>query len=197
METVGRLGASQYLRYVVQGTAPQRVGSYSIASRSAPGLYIHSGTGGTPNTLGIIGGNPDLKPEKATVWTVGLDFKPPELAGFTARFTFYDIAFRDQIAAAGGTICSCDAFVDEAIFGPDVVQRNPPASLVQQLISLPTYSNPFGARSRHHRRHFRWTLHESIDGEDTRTGFQVRLQDRVARCPMGDRTRRNSNPHLR
>ncbi len=109
-----------------------------------PGYTFTPAPGGTPNTLGIIGGNPDLKPEKATVWTVGLDFKPPELAGFTARFTFYDIAFRDQIAAAGGTICSCDAFVDEAIFGPDVVQRNPPASLVQQLISLPTYSNPFG-----------------------------------------------------
>jgi iron complex outermembrane recepter protein len=96
-----------------------------------------------PNTLEVVGGNPNLTPEKARVWTVGLDFKPPEVEGLTAKLTYYDIVFTDEIVIAGQSFNQLDAFVDAAILGPDVVQRNPPPSLVQQLISEPTYINPF------------------------------------------------------
>jgi iron complex outermembrane recepter protein len=97
----------------------------------------------TPNTLAVFGGNPDLTPEKARVWTVGLDFKPPEVEGLTAKLTYYDIVFTNEIVNAQSSENELDAFVDEAILGPHIVQRNPPNSLVQQLISEPTYSNPF------------------------------------------------------
>jgi iron complex outermembrane receptor protein len=97
----------------------------------------------TPNTLAVFGGNPDLTPEKARVWTVGLDFKPPEVEGLTAKLTYYDIVFTNEIVNAQSSENELDAFVDEAILGPHIVQRNPPSSLVQQLISEPTYSNPF------------------------------------------------------
>ncbi len=108
-----------------------------------PGYVFNPAPGGTPNTLGISGGNPDLRPEKAKVWTIGLDFKPPQVPGFTSKLTYYDIVFSNEIVAAGGSICGCNIFVDEAILGPEVVQRNPPLSLIEQLISLPTYRNPF------------------------------------------------------
>jgi iron complex outermembrane receptor protein len=91
----------------------------------------------------VYGGNPDLKPEKARVWTVGLDFKPQDIEGLTTKLTYYDIVFTDEIIVAGASVCSCDAYVDEAILGPDIVQRNPPRSLIQQLVSEPTYVNPF------------------------------------------------------
>ncbi len=107
-----------------------------------PGALFNPAPGGTPNTLFIEGGNPNLKPEKATVWTVGLDFKSTEVAGLAAKLTFYDIVFKDEIIVAGSSINVSDAFVDEAILGPKIVQRNPPASLIQQLISQPTYQNP-------------------------------------------------------
>jgi len=106
-----------------------------------PGYLFNPAPGGTPNTLTVYGGNPDLKPERATTWTVGLDFKPLQLAGFTAKLTYYDIVFRNQIEVAGGSICGCNAFVDAATLGPAIVQRNPPAALIQQLISEPTYDN--------------------------------------------------------
>jgi iron complex outermembrane receptor protein len=96
-----------------------------------------------PNTLAVAGGNPDLTPEKARVWTVGLDFKPPEVEGLTAKLTYYDIVFTNEIVTADTSFSIVDAFVDETILGPNVVQRNPPSSLVQQLISEPTYQNPF------------------------------------------------------
>jgi len=96
-----------------------------------------------PNTLVVDGGNPNLGPEKARVWTVGLDFKPPEVDGLTAKLTYYDIVFTNEIATAQSSVLANDAFVDEAFLGPSIVQRNPPPSLVQQLISEPTYHNPF------------------------------------------------------
>jgi iron complex outermembrane receptor protein len=95
-----------------------------------------------PNTLAVDGGNPNLGPEKARVWTVGLDFKPPEVEGLTAKLTYYDIVFTNEIITADTSFSQPDAFVDEAILGPNIVQRNPPSSLVQQLISEPTFVNP-------------------------------------------------------
>jgi iron complex outermembrane recepter protein len=108
-----------------------------------PGYTFNPAPGGTPNTLAFEGGNPDLKPEKAKIWTVGLDFKPPQVPGFTSKLAYYDIVFSNEIIAAGGSISGSNIFVDEAILGPEVVQRNPPLSLIEQLISLPTYENPF------------------------------------------------------
>jgi iron complex outermembrane receptor protein len=108
-----------------------------------PGAIFGPAPGGTPNTLIVDGGNPDLKPEKATVWTVGLDFKPLEVPGLTAKLTYYDIVFKNEINSLQTNVSVFDAFVDEAILGPEIVQRNPPNSLVQQYISAPTYANPF------------------------------------------------------
>jgi outer membrane receptor protein involved in Fe transport len=108
-----------------------------------PGAIFNPAPGGTPNTLIVDGGNPNLKPEKATVWTVGLDLKPIDGAGFSAKLTYYDIVFKDEILSFASSISVLDAFVDEALLGPHIVQRNPSASLVQQLISYPSYVNPF------------------------------------------------------
>jgi iron complex outermembrane recepter protein len=108
-----------------------------------PGYVFNPAPGGTPNTLATVGGNPDLKPEKAKVWTVGLDFKPPQIPGFTSKLTYYDIVFSNEIIAPGTSIFEGNIFVDEALLGPGIVQRNPPSSLIEQLISQPTYVNPF------------------------------------------------------
>jgi hypothetical protein len=109
---------------------------------SLPGTDFAPVPGQTiPNTLAVFGGNPDLGPEKARVWTVGLDFKPPEVEGLTAKLTYYDIVFTNEIVTAQQSENFLDAFVDEAFLGPNIVQRNPPSSLVQQLISEPTYQN--------------------------------------------------------
>jgi iron complex outermembrane receptor protein len=110
---------------------------------SFPGAIFNPAPGGTPNTLIVNGGNTNLKPEKATVWTFGLDLKPLETVGLTAKLTYYDIVFKDEITNAQSSVSVLNAFVDEAILGPEIVQRNPPSSLVQQFISAPSYENPF------------------------------------------------------
>jgi iron complex outermembrane receptor protein len=108
-----------------------------------PAVFLNPAPGGTANTLFLNGGNPNLRAEKATVWTAGLDFKPPLISELTARLTYYHVVFRDEIVIPGASICSCNVFSDAAMLGPSILQRNPPASLVQQWIALPTYQNPF------------------------------------------------------
>lgn len=108
-----------------------------------PGAIFNPAPGGTPNALFVDGGNPNLKPEKASAWTAGLEFKPEEVAGLSAKLTFYDIVFKDEIATAQSNVSIVNLFADASTLGPQIIQRNPSYSSIQQLISAPTYENPF------------------------------------------------------
>ena len=76
----------------------------------AQGLVV--GQGVTPNPAGqyngLLGGNPDLQPEKASTWTAGVVLDPTFLPGFTATLDYFNIE------------------IDEAIrsFGPDAILQN-------------------------------------------------------------------------
>jgi iron complex outermembrane recepter protein len=53
--------------------------------------------------IGLAGGNPDLKPEKATTWSVGVDLTPAALPGFRASLTYWDVKYLNQIVGLRGT----------------------------------------------------------------------------------------------
>jgi outer membrane receptor protein involved in Fe transport len=102
------------------------------------------GTGGVTNTLAVFGGNPNLKPEKARTWTVGLDFAPRALPSFHASATYYDIRFTDGITDPEFSVDVMNVLSEEAILGPSIIQRNPSPARVQQLAASPGYANIFG-----------------------------------------------------
>lgn len=54
---------------------------------------------GRSNALVPIGGNPELKPEKATTWTLGVDCNPAKVPGLRASATYFAVAYRDAIRA--------------------------------------------------------------------------------------------------
>jgi outer membrane receptor protein involved in Fe transport len=101
-------------------------------------------TGGVTNTLGVFGGNPDLKPEKARIWTAGLDFTPHAAPDFRASATYYDIRFTDVVTDPEFSVDITNILSEEAILGPSIIQRNPSAARVQQLAASPGYANLFG-----------------------------------------------------
>jgi outer membrane receptor protein involved in Fe transport len=101
-------------------------------------------TGGVTNTLGIFGGNPDLKPEKARTWTAGLDFTPHSVPNFRASATYYNIRFTDVIIDPEYRVNIANVLSQQAILGPAILQRNPSPADIQQLVAAPTYVNPFG-----------------------------------------------------
>ena len=101
-------------------------------------------TGGVTNTLGVFGGNPDLKPEKARTWTAGLDFTPQAAPDFRASATYYNIRFTDVITDPEFSVDITNVLSEEAILGSSIIQRTPSPARVQQLVASPGYENPFG-----------------------------------------------------
>jgi iron complex outermembrane recepter protein len=97
------------------------------------------------NLLFEFGGNPHLKPQTATTWTLGTTWNSLASSGVRARINYYRIRFDNRIndlEAAGYN--PSFALVEASHLGPQIVQLNPPAALVQQLESSPSFVN-FGA----------------------------------------------------
>lgn len=97
------------------------------------------------NLLFEFGGNPNLKPQTATTWTLGTTWGSQGTGGVTARINYYNIRFDNRIndlESAGYN--PGFALLQASYLGPQIVQFNPPEALVQQLESSPTFVN-FGA----------------------------------------------------
>jgi iron complex outermembrane receptor protein len=106
--------------------------------------YPSNQLGGGPNTLELFGGNPDLKPERAKTWTVGLDMSPAGIHGFKAHVTYYNIRFDNEIVEPNLLIDTNSLFTFESVLGPSILQLNPSRAEVQSLASSPGFTNPFG-----------------------------------------------------
>ncbi len=60
------------------------------------------GATGVPATAGailILGGNPGLKPERATTWSATLAFHPRALPGASLEVSYFNVDYRDRIVA--------------------------------------------------------------------------------------------------
>jgi iron complex outermembrane recepter protein len=82
------------------------------------------GTGKTPNNIPqcvsgqcgeVIEGNPDLKPETAVTWSLGVTFTPVALPGFNASIDYYHIRLENEIGN----------YPFAAIFNGCLLQDNP------------------------------------------------------------------------
>lgn len=78
------------------------------------------------------GGRNTLKPEEATTWSLGADFRPTFLPGFNASATYYNIKYRNVISVLGGnTILN-----NSALYG-QYVNRAPTIAEVEALLNSP------------------------------------------------------------
>ncbi|MBO9516948.1 MAG: TonB-dependent receptor [Porphyrobacter sp.] len=77
---------------------------------------------------GLIGGNPDLNPEKSTTKTIGVVLQPRWIPGLTASVDWFDIKVKDAIQRYGADaiLAACG---DGNTTACDLVQRNPAGSL--------------------------------------------------------------------
>ncbi|QIL91253.1 TonB-dependent receptor [Microbulbifer sp. SH-1] len=50
------------------------------------------------NLITLLGGNPDLDPQKAETWSLGAEIDLPFVPGLTLSASYYDIHFEDQIS---------------------------------------------------------------------------------------------------
>jgi len=69
-----------------------------------PGQYGNIASNPAGQYNGLIGGNPDLKPETALTSSFGIGFTPSFLPGFRAQIDYYDIHVEDIIQGIGGCV---------------------------------------------------------------------------------------------
>jgi len=107
-------------------------GSISIM----PMDYVDPGAvGGRARGIQWAGGNPDVKPEKATTWTMGLDLTPFEDKRFVVAATYYNISYKNRIEHPANVT---NPLLQENVLG-DYIIRNPSRELVLQLMGDKAY----------------------------------------------------------
>lgn len=106
-----------------------------FANRSAvlvpPAVFGGRGFPANATVLLLQGGNPDLKPERATSWSATLDLHPQPLPGARLELSYFNTRYRDRIVAP-------IAFLNQALSNPlyqDRVTLNPPAPLLAEVIA--------------------------------------------------------------
>lgn len=92
---------------------------------------------GARNILIVTGGNPNLKPQKATTWSLGADLIVPFVEGLRASITYYDVRFKDRLATAPFTTVSTFYTPTYANF----YVQNPTLAEVQDFVGGPATFN--------------------------------------------------------
>ena len=104
--------------------APTSVIYQNCQAAGVPVTFVQFGT----TIFTDVGGNPDLVPEDATTFTVGLVFEPEFVPGLSLTVDYFDIDIDDSISQTGGTnklsICYNSANLSHPFCGPDHHTRN-------------------------------------------------------------------------
>jgi len=114
------------------------LGDTDPVNGSAVNVVTYIDADGKTSVRGInyLGGNPNgLKPETATIVTLGLGFKPADGLGASASLDYFNIDYKDRILTPGNDTT--------ALQRPELasyVNRAPTAAQVQAAIDNPVYS---------------------------------------------------------
>lgn len=126
--------------------APTLYQQYAVQSA----LYYNSTSlGGTSGrTIMLTGGNPDLKPERATSWTATLEYHPHQIPGLGLQVGYFSTRYTDRIVTP---ITYFTQALSNALYAP-YVEWNPSAATVESVVanSAALYNNtgaPFDASS--------------------------------------------------
>jgi outer membrane cobalamin receptor len=98
---------------------------------------------GTTLTIASTGNNADLRPEKATTWSAGIEFRPETPYGLALSATYFDTVYKDRIVEPLPGPELANVFALEAIY-QSLITRDPSAGLVTSLSERPTFQNFHG-----------------------------------------------------
>ena len=78
----------------------------------------------------------ELAPEKAETFSVGFDYAPAYLEGFTLSLNYFDIDFKDRIAGPGGPVDIIEReLTAPGTFPPTIALFDPPAAVIQAALA--------------------------------------------------------------
>ncbi len=90
------------------GAAPTATPAQCTAAGLLPGQYGNVPKNPAPQYNGLLGGNPNLKPEVADTYTIGLVLQPRVAPGLTLSVDYFDIKIKDVIGILGGNTIILD-----------------------------------------------------------------------------------------
>lgn len=113
--------------------APTLLEQYGAPSIVLIAPSAFGGSGYPPGAVGMFieGGDPALKPERATTWSASVAVHPRALAGAAVSASYFNIAYHDRIVTPIGLI-------NQALSNPayaGAITRNPDAALVSALLA--------------------------------------------------------------
>jgi outer membrane receptor protein involved in Fe transport len=85
-----------------------------------------------------FGGNPDLKPERATSWTAGFDWTPPQVRSLVLSATYFNIDYTGRIALP---LTSPRTALSNPLFAPFIIRNPTSAQLTAALAATPIFEN--------------------------------------------------------
>jgi iron complex outermembrane receptor protein len=95
---------------------------------SAADLATTTAYGPGVNVITILGGNSAVKPETATTYSIGADYKPSWLMGFSATINYYNIDYKNVIGtpgqSGGATVLTNPLYASLVIHNPTQAQIN-------------------------------------------------------------------------
>lgn len=126
------------------------VRSFSFANASGdPTIPLTNTTNGTTNGIALDGGSTTLRPETATTFSLGADYKPDFAPGLTLSATYYNVNYEDRIESLSGIFSTFLASpANRALYAPFIVAAPQPTTCVEGVqstynpIYLPYLANP-------------------------------------------------------
>ncbi|WP_031343122.1 TonB-dependent receptor [Novosphingobium lindaniclasticum] len=108
-----------------------------------PGYLYNAATfGGTSGTvMYVVGGNPDLKPERSTNWSATLELHPAALDGAELEVSYFNIRYRDRIVtpmAYPRQALTNPAYADYVTLNPDQATQN---SVIDRMVTFTNLSS--------------------------------------------------------
>lgn len=124
--------------------APTLYQLYSARGASVYNIGVFGGSGYPAGFVGLYagGGNPNLKPERATTWTATLSVHPRSVPGLSLDLTYFSADYKDRIVTPV-------TYITQALSNPiyaDLVSLYPSASEVATaLVGALFFNNSSGA----------------------------------------------------
>jgi outer membrane receptor protein involved in Fe transport len=124
--------------------APSLIDLNPVPSVAGAVLDYDPLTGTNRPVLALLGGNPNLQPERARTSSFGLDLSPDLVHGLKAGTTYYNIRYTNRIANAGTQYSAFDGLQLADTLGPGIVERNPSPAAISAIANLPNFINLTG-----------------------------------------------------
>jgi iron complex outermembrane receptor protein len=110
-------------------------------------LFRATALGGTGYPAGstvlyVAGGNPGLKPERATTWSTTLAIHPPAMAGARLELSYFDTHYRDRIVTPIGSVSGA---LNNPQYAPQITYAPSPAQLAALIANATEFFNSSGA----------------------------------------------------